>query len=120
MEDPTTVALYLTFFGTLAVAFVMFLGLFIAFVLTLVFAGLGRGVTAVVMALAGLLGAKAAGAGTKPAEARRPAKKEPQLAAEWRAAVARADVRAMARTGPPSQPQARPEAGPEAPERKAG
>ena len=29
MEDPTTIALNLTFFGTLGVAFVMFLGLFI-------------------------------------------------------------------------------------------
>ena len=42
MEDPTTIALNLTFFGTLGVAFVMFLGLFIVFVATLVIAGLGR------------------------------------------------------------------------------
>ena len=29
MEDPTTIALNLTFFGTLGVAFFMFLGLFL-------------------------------------------------------------------------------------------
>ena len=42
MEDPTTIALNLTFFGTLAVALVMFFGLFLVFVATLVIAGLGR------------------------------------------------------------------------------
>ena len=31
MEDPTTIALNLTFFGTLGLAFVMFLGLFLVF-----------------------------------------------------------------------------------------
>jgi hypothetical protein len=128
LEDLTTITLNLTFFGTLGVAFVMFIGLVIAFVLTLVLAGLGRGVAAAVMALAGLLGARPSGSGTKPAQVRRPAKKEPQLSAEWAAAVARADVRALARARPQGRPQAQPEARPQdrpqdrpqAPERKAG
>jgi hypothetical protein len=53
MEDPTTIALNLTFFGTLGVAFVMFIGLFLVFVATLVMAGLGRLVAVMVMALFG-------------------------------------------------------------------
>ena len=55
MEDPTTVALNLTFFGTLAVAFLMFLGLCVSVMLTLVLAGLGRLVVLIVMALFGRL-----------------------------------------------------------------
>ena len=55
MEDPTTIALNLTFFGTLGVAFVMFLGLFMVFAATLVLAGIGRLAAAVVLAAAGLL-----------------------------------------------------------------
>ena len=51
MEDPTTIALNLTFFGTLAVALVMFFGLFLVFVATLVIAGLGRLVAVTVMAV---------------------------------------------------------------------
>jgi hypothetical protein len=54
MEDPTTIALNLTFFGTLGVAFVMFIGLFLVFVATLLIAGLGRLVGVTVMALFGL------------------------------------------------------------------
>jgi hypothetical protein len=50
MEDPNTIALNLTFFGTLGVAFVMFVGLFLVFVATLVIAGLGRLVGVLVMA----------------------------------------------------------------------
>jgi hypothetical protein len=53
MEDPTTIALNLTFFGTLGVAFVMFIGLFLVFVATLVLAGLGRLAGVLVMALFG-------------------------------------------------------------------
>lgn len=53
MEDPTTIALNLTFFGTLGVAFVMFIGLFLVFVATLVMAGLGRLAGVLVMALFG-------------------------------------------------------------------
>ncbi|XTR51099.1 hypothetical protein ACOM2C_11915 [Pseudarthrobacter sp. So.54] len=44
MGDPTTIALNLTFLGTLAVALVMFFGLFLVFVATLVIAGLGQAV----------------------------------------------------------------------------
>ena len=53
MDDPTTIALNLTFFGTLGVAFVMFVGLFLVFVATLLIAGLGRLVGVAVMALFG-------------------------------------------------------------------
>ncbi|MDN4645803.1 hypothetical protein [Arthrobacter sp. PsM3] len=51
MGDPTTIALNLTFFGTLGVALVMFFGLFLVFVATLVIAGLGRLVAVTVMAV---------------------------------------------------------------------
>ena len=91
MEDPTTNALNLTFFGTVAVAFVQFLGLFAAFVVTLVLAGVGRLVAVVVTAFAGTRGK---GAGRQP----RSAKKEPALSPEWAAAVARADARAAAKS----------------------
>ncbi|MFF2246724.1 hypothetical protein ACFVTM_21440 [Arthrobacter sp. NPDC058130] len=146
MEDPTTIALNLTFFGTLGVAFVMFLGLFMVFAATLVLAGIGRLAAFVVLAVAGLLGsgpevgeqptrekqprdqpAKA----TKPAlpagtaKARRPArnagKKEPELSPEWAAAVARADARAAARAkaeaGPPVRVKVRDLPNPSAPAR---
>lgn len=52
MGDPTTIALNLTFFGTLGVALIMFFGLFLVFVATLVIAGLGR-LTAVTIMAAG-------------------------------------------------------------------
>ena len=52
MEDPTTIALNLTFFGTLGVAFVMFLGLFLVFAATLVLAGIGRLAAVIVLAVA--------------------------------------------------------------------
>ncbi|SDL93153.1 hypothetical protein SAMN04487916_11854 [Arthrobacter sp. ov407] len=55
MEDPTTIALNLTFFGTLGLAFLMFLGLFMVFAATLVLAGIGRLAAVVVLAVAGLL-----------------------------------------------------------------
>lgn len=55
MEDPTTIALNLTFFGTLGVAFLMFIGLCISVMLTLVIAGLGRLAALIVMALFGRL-----------------------------------------------------------------
>jgi hypothetical protein len=124
VEDPTTIALNLTFFGTVGVAFVMFFGLFIVFVLTLVLAGLGRLVGVAVMALAGFLGRSPSESGTKPAKAPRPAKKEPQLSAEWAAAVARADLRAMARAESHSRAEDkaedRPQDKPQVRERKAG
>ena len=55
MEDPATIALNLTFFGTVFVALVMFLGLFIAFIAMLVLAGVGRLLALVLMALFGRL-----------------------------------------------------------------
>ncbi|MEO8284421.1 MAG: hypothetical protein ABI568_13645 [Pseudarthrobacter sp.] len=42
MGDSATIALNLTFFGTLGLAFLMFLGLFLLVILTLVLAGVGR------------------------------------------------------------------------------
>lgn len=55
MGDSTTIALHLTFFGTLGLAFLMFLGLFLLVVLTLVIAGIGRLAALFVMALFGRL-----------------------------------------------------------------
>ncbi|BCW68688.1 hypothetical protein NicSoilB4_34510 [Arthrobacter sp. NicSoilB4] len=67
MEDPTTIALNLTFLGTLGVAVVMFFGLFLVFVATLVIAGLGRLAAVTIMAVGrGLLGT--AGRTDRPAE----------------------------------------------------
>lgn len=51
MGDPTTIVINLTFFGTLGVALVMFFGLFLVFMATLVIAGLGRLVAVTVMAV---------------------------------------------------------------------
>ncbi|MBT2533705.1 hypothetical protein J7E83_16550 [Arthrobacter sp. ISL-48] len=53
MGDSTTIALNLTFFGTLGLALMMFFGLFLLVVATLVLAGLGRLVALTVMALFG-------------------------------------------------------------------
>ena len=53
MGDSTTLALNLTFFGTLGLAFLMFFGLFLLVVATLVLAGVGRLVALTVMALFG-------------------------------------------------------------------
>ncbi len=102
MGDPTTIALNLTFFGTLAVAFAMFLGLFAVFVTTLLIAGIGRLAAAVVMALAAGLGKDAGVSAARrpdklPLTAKAALKEAPQLAPEWAAAVARADERAAAR-----------------------
>ncbi len=100
---------------------VMFFGLFLAMVATLVIAGLGRLVAVIIMAVGrGLLrvaGAAARPADTvqappaaakpvkpvkaakpvKPARPAKPAKKEPALSPDWVAAVAQADARAAAR-----------------------
>ena len=51
MEDPTTIAMNLTFFGTLGVGLVMFVGVFLAFVITLLIAGLGRLLATIAMGL---------------------------------------------------------------------
>ena len=53
MGDSTTIALNLTFFGTLGLALMMFFGLFLLVVATLVLAGIGRLVALTVMALSG-------------------------------------------------------------------
>ncbi len=130
MEDPTTIALNLTFFGTLGVGLVMFVGVSLAFVIILLVAGLGRLLATVATALfrgATSLrrpsGRDAAagghGAGTappagaaepaphsasRPAKPARPARKEPQLSRAWAEAVesanARADARAKAGAAP--------------------
>ncbi|CAI3805106.1 hypothetical protein [Pseudarthrobacter sp. MM222] len=122
MEDPTTIALNLTFFGTLGVALVMFLGLFAVFVATLVIAGIGRLAAVTVWALAGgvarVVGtasasirtaspASPAGPADAPSPVSRPSmrptpdttgrREPPQLSADWAAAVAREDARAAAR-----------------------
>ena len=123
MEDPTTIALNLTFLGTLGVAAVMFFGLFLAFVATLVIAGLGRLAAVTIMALGRGLwrstGKTALPAdnvqqdrlvravgntqharppkAAKPVKPEKPAKKEPALSPDWAAAVAQADARAAAR-----------------------
>lgn len=53
MEDPDTLILNLTFLGTVGIAVVMFLVLFLLGVITLVLAGLGRLAAVVLMALLG-------------------------------------------------------------------
>ncbi len=55
MGDSTTIALNLTFFGTLGLAFLMFFGLFLLVVATLVLAGVGRLVALTLMAIFGKL-----------------------------------------------------------------
>ncbi|WP_248763571.1 hypothetical protein [Pseudarthrobacter sp. SSS035] len=55
MGDSTTIALNLTFFGTLGLALLMFLGLFLLVVITLLLAGVGRLFVLTVMALFGRL-----------------------------------------------------------------
>lgn len=113
MEDPTTIVLNLTFFGTLGVAFIMFLGLAAVFVATLVIAGLGRLAAVTGLALAGAVarvtGAASAAAPAIAAPSPLPAESKlrapvtsgrgepPQLSGDWAAAVARADARAEAR-----------------------
>jgi hypothetical protein len=53
--DSTTIALNLTFFGTLGLALLMFVGLFLMVILTLVLAGVGRLLVVAVQALFGRL-----------------------------------------------------------------
>jgi hypothetical protein len=53
--DSTTIALNLTFFGTLGLAFLMFLGLFLLVVITLLLAGVGRLFVLTAMAFFGRL-----------------------------------------------------------------
>lgn len=98
MEDPTTIALNLTFFGTLGVAFAMFLGLFAVFVLTLVIAGVGRLAAAIALVFARGL-SRATGAA---ASAVRPAPPAPTA----RAAAPRADPHATASVTAPAKAEA--------------
>jgi hypothetical protein len=123
VEDPTTIALNLTFFGTLGVAFVMFIGMFILVVVTLVIAGVGRLVALIVMALFGrfpgsdtievvrLAVGTHSSAGAAPAEApeprqERPAKipkaprpaREPRPPRDWKKLLSRARLREALRT----------------------
>ena len=135
MEDPTTIALNLTFFGTLGVAFVMFIGLFLVFVATLLIAGLGRLVGVTVMALFGRRPARpsrarrvrpatpspsaprcspgkrrpALRAGPNPSRIRQRGgavrREAPALSEDWAAAVARADARAAARAKAAAAPE---------------
>ncbi|MEO5780688.1 hypothetical protein [Arthrobacter sp. PAMC25284] len=110
MGDPTLVVLHLTFFGTVAVAFVMFLGLFLVFVATLVFAGIGRLVAMVLMAIVGLFGyspewrEEQPPRPAKPAVVARPDRKHPALSQDWTAAVALADDRAAAKAAKRTAP----------------
>jgi hypothetical protein len=122
VEDPTTIAMNLTFFGTLGVALVMFFGLFLALVITLLLAGLGRLLAIAVAALARApksaresarqtiaVEPNADDAGpakaSRPAKPAKPARKEPQLSPEWVAAVERADARAKARAKAEAAPE---------------
>lgn len=115
MEDPTTIALNLTFFGTLGVAFVMFLGLFLVFVATLLMAGLGRLVGITVMAVFGRRPGKSVS--ETPVRAPRrshsqarpaaPRREGPALSEDWATAVARADARAAARAAAAAGPEVR-------------
>ncbi|MFE4195785.1 hypothetical protein ACFRJ9_07965 [Paenarthrobacter sp. NPDC056912] len=54
MEDPTTLAINLTYLGTLGLAALMFLGLGLIIIITLVVAGVGRLVSIVLLALVGI------------------------------------------------------------------
>lgn len=135
MEDPTTIALNLTFFGTLGVAFVMFVGLFLVFVATLLIAGLGRLAGVAVVALFGRRPGKISATPARAARAphrtfnlktawpapslktklrtrleeaarKRAARREsPALSEDWAAAVARADARAEARARAAAAPE---------------
>ncbi|MEV7607432.1 hypothetical protein AB0N65_18520 [Paenarthrobacter sp. NPDC089322] len=54
MEDPTTLAINLTYLGTLGLAVLMFLGLGLIIVITLVVAGVGRLVSMILLAMVGI------------------------------------------------------------------
>lgn len=127
MENPDTLILNLTFLGTVGMAFLMFLVLFLLGVITLVLAGIGRLAAVALMALFGrrsrdesvplvrlggpfnagpdggtsVSAAGPAGGGV-PAVVRHLAltaarREPPVLAEQWASAVAEADARAVAR-----------------------
>ncbi|MFJ4287347.1 hypothetical protein ACIPY0_17035 [Paenarthrobacter nicotinovorans] len=54
MEDPTTLAINLTYLGTLGLAVLMFLGLGLIIIITLVVAGVGRLISVILLALIGI------------------------------------------------------------------
>jgi hypothetical protein len=54
VEDPTTLGLNLTFFGTLGLALLMFLGLAVLMVVTLVLAGVAKLVSIILLAMVGI------------------------------------------------------------------
>lgn len=54
MEDPTTLAINLTYLGTLGLAVLMFLGLGLIIIITLVIAGVGRLLSIVLLAMVGI------------------------------------------------------------------
>lgn|GEM_PF-1310538 len=59
MEDPTTLAINLTYFGTLGLAVLMFLGLVVVVIITLVIAGVGRLLSIILLAMVGIFPKKA-------------------------------------------------------------
>ena len=54
MEDPTTLAINLTYLGTVGMAILMFLGLGLVIIITLVVAGVGRLVSVILLAMVGI------------------------------------------------------------------
>lgn len=124
----------LTFFGTLGVGLVMFVGVFLAFVITLLIAGLGRLLATIAMGLfhgvkhlrapavptagSAARGTEAPGTAgaaapepaspqtpAKAAKPAKPARKEPQLSRDWAAAVEGANARAAARAKAEAAPE---------------
>ncbi|MFW0773829.1 hypothetical protein ACLRGI_11745 [Paenarthrobacter nitroguajacolicus] len=59
MEDPTTLAINLTYLGTLGLAVLMFLGLGLIIIITLVVAGVGRLLSIILLAMVGIFPKKA-------------------------------------------------------------
>ena len=59
MEDPTTLAINLTYLGTLGLAVLMFLGLILVVIITLVIAGVGRLLSIILLAMVGIFPKKA-------------------------------------------------------------
>lgn len=110
MEDPTTMAMNLTFFATLGIGLVMFVGVFIAFVAILLLAGVGRLVATAGAALfrrrtPALVPVGLTAASVKAGNPAKPARREAQLSPEWAAAVERADFRASARAKAAAAPE---------------
>ncbi|WAJ32674.1 hypothetical protein OUO20_16430 [Arthrobacter sp. FX8] len=112
MENPDTLVLNLTFLGTVGVALLMFLVLFLLGVITLVLAGLCRFAALVLMALFGRVPGRrdspgTAGAPVNPDQARRPlrarasALKPDRPKKSLRTAVERHPKLAAARHEPP-------------------